>query len=412
METIQFVHIGDAHLQSTGSRNAAKLAALDQVIAEGSALPNLGAWLVPGDLFHTKSSVEDRNDWSRRLRLMANRAPVAICYGNHDVPGDLDILGRLEAKWGIYVFTEQTVFRMPLATGHIAALAVLPYPTKAGLVSAGIAKGDVIPAAAELLDLLFVSFAGELQAAMRKGDVPLFMGHVNVAGSLVSNGQPQIGMEIEIDASMLGRLPAVYCALNHIHKAQAIGGGVYAGSIAPMSWGEIESKAYNVVDCTRAVDGQWVAGWQSELICTAALYHVEGLLTRDGFTWQVTAGPGGDVQTAPASWRGCEVRVRYKFAQSEKSVLDQARVLVEFVDAARLEVEPIAVPDRALRSPEVAAARTLAEKLAAYQQAPALTPSLSAKLAVLEHSDSLAVIGAVQQQLAAIEAGERAMVAA
>ncbi len=412
MRTAQFVHIGDVHQKSTSARNAAKLQALDQIVSEGLQLPHLAAWLVPGDLFDTRSTVDDRNAWAARLTAMVAAAPVAICYGNHDAPGDLDIFGKLRGEWGVYVWAGPDVFRLPLATGDIASLAVLPYPTKAGLVADGIAKGDVISLAAALLGDLFEMFSRRLSEGVAQGDIPVFMSHVNVAGSLTSSGQPQIGMEIEIDKVMLERLPDCYCALNHIHMPQPIGRGVYAGSIAPMSWGEIEAKFYNVVTYTNAGAG-WTHVYEQRPIPSAPMYHVEGLLSREGFTWQVTKGPGGAVDVAPASWRGAEVRVRYRFAQSEKSVLSEAQVLAAFAEAARLEVEPIAVPDRALRSPEVAAARTLAEKLAAYLQMPALPPSLAEKLAALEHQDTVALLARMQDRLAGIEAGEsmEAMVA-
>src|SRR4051812_14059019 len=96
------VHIGDFHA-APGPRNADRYRALDQIIAEGLALPHLGAWLWPGDLFDAASNVDDRNALDIRLRAMANAAPVVIVYGNHDRKGDLDGFGNLRAKHPICV---------------------------------------------------------------------------------------------------------------------------------------------------------------------------------------------------------------------------------------------------------------------------------------------------------------------
>lgn len=403
----RFVHIGDTHLRSGHPRNPARLRALDQVIDEGRQIEALAAWLYPGDLFDTRSSIEDRNAMAVRLVRMAEVAPVIVVPGNHDLPGDLDIFAKLRAKWPVIVKTTPGVVSVLLATGDRAAIAALPYPHKAGLVAMGVAKDQVVPTAAEALDAIFMQFATELTVARAAGAIPIFLGHVNVCGSRASTGQPQVGMEIEINPAHLQRLPVVYAGLSHIHLAQEIAGAVYAGSICRMSFGEIEQKSYVVVTCQRQ-GGEWGASYDRRPIDVAAMYHVEGELSRSGFTWALV-NSGTDV---PASWKGSEVRVRYRFKQSEKSVLSDAIVLAEFAEAARLEVEPIAVPDRELRAPEVAAARTLAEKLAAYQKVDALAPAVAEKLAALEHGDPIVVLANLQAALARVEAGEEEMAVA
>jgi predicted MPP superfamily phosphohydrolase len=90
------VHIGDVHA-APGPRSADRWRAVDQIIREGLALEQLGAWLIPGDLFDALSTTEDRNAWDARLQRMADAAPVVIIYGNHDRPGDLDGFANLKA---------------------------------------------------------------------------------------------------------------------------------------------------------------------------------------------------------------------------------------------------------------------------------------------------------------------------
>src|SRR5678816_4387029 len=95
-----------------------------------------------------------------------------------------------------------------------------PYPTKQGLVSAGVSPDGVIPVAADILDTLFAVAAQALAVARRAGDLTFMIGHVNGAGSLTSVGQPNVGYEIEIGPRHLDRLGPIPKLLNHIHKAQ------------------------------------------------------------------------------------------------------------------------------------------------------------------------------------------------
>lgn len=404
------VHLGDFHA-APGPRNAVRYRALDRVLAEGLALPTLGAWLWPGDLDHLRMGIEDKNALAQRVQVMAHRAPVVICYGNHDLPGDLDFLARLASTFPIYVIDTPQTIRVPLATGQFASIFVLPYPTKAGLAALGVSPAQMVDQASVALDAIFAQAALDLEAARQGGDLTLMIGHVNVSGAMVSTGQPNIGREIELSTSMLDRLGPIYKGLNHIHVAQQVGGAYYPGSICRLDWGEIEEKSYLGID----FDEHGSYHVTRKPIDVAPMYHVDGLLTRDEFTYQVTAGPGGALQEKPASWKGCEVRVRYRFKQSEKSILNEALVLAEFAEALRFEREPIAVPDRSLRAPEVAAARTLAEKAAAWctVSGETATEGTLAKLARLEHGDPVQLLDDVAHALAEIEHGEqRATVAA
>lgn len=245
------VHIGDFHA-APGPRNEARYRALDQLIEEACQLPSLGAWLWPGDLSHQRQAIEDENDLIVRLRHMSSVAPVVLVYGNHDLPGDLDKFASVGNGHPIYVVDRPQVLRIRLATMQFASIACLPYPHKHGLVMAGCANPDLVDAAADHLDAIFMQFAAALERARNAGDLTLFIGHVNVGGAVVSSGQPNIGREIELSPRHLDRLGPIYKGLNHIHKAQEIHGAHYPGSICRLSWGEIEPKGYLVIDYAEA----------------------------------------------------------------------------------------------------------------------------------------------------------------
>lgn len=403
------VIVGDSHLQGTNPRNGDRLRAWDQIIEAGLQLPDLAAWLHVGDVFHARSTPDDRVSVAERLVRMANAAPVLVIYGNHDGSLDLHVFGKLKAAHPIVVVDQpQTVHLRHPNFDRPLVVACLPYPTKAGLVSAGIVPGEVQDVATTALDAVFMKFGQDLAEARHHGAPVLFLAHATINGSVTSVGQPMgVHGEIVVTATHLNRLGDAPKVFGHIHKAQELYGATYAGSICRMDYGETEEKRFLVAHFTQT---DWAL--ESHAIDCPPRYHVEGTLTRDGFDWQVTKGPGGDVDTAPASWRGAEVRVRYRFAQSQRSALDQARVLAEFADALRLEVEPIAVPDRQVRSPQVAEARTLEAKLAAYLGVESVPVALVEKLRTLETSDSVSVLTRAQQELSALEAETREAVCA
>lgn len=420
-----FIHIGDVHLQAGHPRNPDRLASLDQIAVEAEALPSVAGVLIPGDLFHAKSTAADRNDLAERLVRFARLAPVVVAPGNHDSQGDLEIFSRLQSTWPIYVVTRPQVLQVPLPGGETAAIAALPYPFKASLVAQGVAPGDTSAMSVELLDVIFMQLAQELAHLRVAGAIPLFLGHFNVRGAVSSTGQPQIGMELEVDRASLARLPAVYCALSHIHRAQEVGAGVYAGSIARLDYGEIEEKSYVQLTCRRE-GSEWRAEWIRRPLDVAPMWHIEGELTTAGFRpdhdellCRRCGGDGddperrdGDGETLAceacagsgrkADWSRDDVRVRYRYLASERPALNEQCIRDLFAGALRLKIESIAIPDRDLRAPEVARATTLEDKLAAYRHETVLAPGMAAKAALVqgEASDALA---AVADQLARIE---------
>jgi hypothetical protein len=454
------VHIGDFHA-APGPRNEARYRALDQLIARALQLPSLGAWLWPGDLAHARQSIGDENALIGRLRRMSAVAPVVLVYGNHDLEGDLDKFTSVANGNPIYVVDRPQVLRIRLSTMEFASIACLPYPHRAGLVMAGCPNPDLVDAAADHLDAIFMQFASQLEEARAKGDLTLFLGHVNIGGAVASNGQPNIGREIELSPRHLDRLGPIYKGLNHIHKAQELHGAHYAGSLCRLDWGEIEEKGWIEIGLGEGGwggftgDGPWngdATGCydiRRHALDIAPMYYVEAHLNRDGFSWACTAGPGGELQDPPkvdcaycsgvgydnedrlcegcshtpwlgkvVSWAGCEVRVRCRYKASEFPVLDKAKLLAEFAEASLVQFDPIPEKDHALRAPEVAAAKTLADKVAAWCAIGGTVAGdgVLFKLGKLETCDPVAVIENARDYAADIAAGhedgENATVAA
>jgi DNA repair exonuclease SbcCD nuclease subunit len=399
-----FIHIGDTHLGPNG-RQDDRLNALDQIVPHGEQLATekrLAAWLWPGDLFHAKSTIDDRNALAPRLQRMAALAPVVIVYGNHDVPGDLEVFARLESPWPIHVISSPRVIHVETATQGEAAIFCLPYPHRAGLVSGGAAHDDLGQQARAALEPMFIAAAAELEAARADGEIPLFVGHVNVGGALSSAGQPQIGMEIELDPSLLARLGSIYKGLNHIHKHQVVAGAVYAGSICRLDFGEQEAKGFIEVTC---LAGEFT--WRFVSLDVPAQYHVEGELSRDGFAvTSINGETAGQVAPElwrdPEQWRGADVRVRYRYVKAEISALDVAKIHAEFAGARSLKLDAVPVLAHEVRAPEIAAAATLDDKVRAYCERHGVTwtDCLASKLADLQRQSPEALLTSVSARLA------------
>ena len=423
MSLLRLVHLGDLHLQATHPRNADRLAALDQVIEREQ---QVNMWLIPGDLFHARSTVQDRNDLAVRLTRMADRAPVLLCYGNHDAPGDLDIYGALRARHFVTVIDKPMVVDLPVSGTMDVAIFVLPYPNKAGLVAYGVDREHLHGETQKAMDLIFMDAAAQLETFRQAGRPTLMMGHVSVAGAVSSVGQPQIGTELEISQAHLDRLGPIPKLLNHIHKHQVVGGATYAGSLCRLDWGECEDKFYQVatfdseleergwagrdVERSGKVDLSmaWQAGpWRIEAVkaLVPPMYHVECENEPCGnYKWTVKRGPDGETLEMPTSVVGCDVRVRLRYLQAERAALDGQLALIRdrFQDARRLEIEPVVVPDRALRAPKVVAAQTLDEKLAAWAEVSGVSwaGEIVARAAELQAGESDAVVAGVRERMA------------
>lgn len=394
MATASLVVIGDTHL-APGPRQADKLAALEQILTHGLALPDLGAWLWPGDLFHATSTPADRNALKEIVKRMANAAPVLICYGNHDAPGDLDIFADLGAAWPITVVDRPRVAYVTLATGLFAAVFVLPYPHKSGLVGAGVAHDELGQSARHALEPIFMSAASDIHEAERAGTVTLFMGHVNIGGATASTGQPQIGREIELDPALLARLGDIPKFANHIHLPQELHGAYIPGSIAAMDFGEMEAKRFLVAQVSTG-DESTGRVWSvvSHPLAVAPQYHVEGSLTREGFVYQVTKGPGGAVCPTPATFKGADVRVRYTYRKGEFDPMMAAQIHAEFAETRSLKIEGSPIREEALRAKEVIAAVSLNDKLEQFcvLNGIAWTPSLAEKVDAVQQLSAEEII--------------------
>lgn len=410
MSATQLLVIGDTHQRSTDPRNPQRLRALDQAIAHGLSLPRLGAWVWLGDIFHTTTTPEDRNAMIARALRMGAVAPVILPRGNHDPAGDLDVFACLSTEHPIIVRDRADVVTVMLATGEEATAFLLPWPSAAALLAKGVAPADIQAAAREALDALFVDAAAKLETARAQGHLTFFAGHATIVGSIASSGQPQGDQGVAIDAAMLARLGPCPKLAGHIHAPQTIAGAIYAGSVSRFDFGELEDKRALVVTCESDWSEEsrqpWVFSIESIPLDVPRLWHLEGRFEQQALTWRVTKGPDGEPLEPPESFDGDEVRLRIRIPQAEKAFYDAVKdgLFASFAGCAKFLPDPVVIPDRALRAPEVAAARTMTEKVHAWATVTqaTVTEDVLAVLTRLESAPAETVLAELQRDVDAI----------
>ena len=227
-------HCGDIHVEE--DRYFGDTAQCLEWLVEDSIRANTNLFVVDGDLTTYKQTIKERNLWVDTLIQMGNHAPVILVAGNHgkELDGDLHVLARAKAAHPIYLCTEPQFLEL-----GDAAVAVFPYPRKAGMV------GDE--------QNLHGTFALQLDEfnqrfEQRPGCYKLFFGHFGVAGARVSSGQPLIGRCAEYPLDPLRSLKAQYVGLSHVHLRQQLAPRLwYAGSLSRCDYSEVEDKGYHLV---------------------------------------------------------------------------------------------------------------------------------------------------------------------
>jgi exonuclease SbcD len=397
------IGIGDAHF-GPNERNADRYAALDQIIDYGLSLPDLGAWLFAGDLNHSKMSIEDRNGLASRIQRMASASPVVLLEGNHDAPGDLEIFGRLGAEFPISVATCPYVWHVKAATGLDLAVFTLPYAHRAGLVGSGVAHDDLIAAAREAFEPIFLQGAADLERFRSFGYFPLMLAHLAIGGALTSPGQPAIGREIELDPALLARVGDVPKLFGHIHRHQPVHGAWYLGSICRLDFGEQEAKVFGVLTIDDD-DRTWSLDFPT--LDVPRQIHVDGRLRRDGFAIEAIDGEPYSGPLA-SGFTGADVKVTYRFTKAEASVLDVGAIHAAIDGARSVKLDPIAVLEHEVRAPDIAAAATLEQKVEKYcgRHGLAYSKGLQRKLTALQAYDGAVVLTNLQEQLGKTSAAE------
>ena len=236
-EPIRVLHFADLHVgmenygkldPQTGvsSRIRDFLERLDEVI--GYAL-NHDADLVifAGDAFKTRDpDPTQQREFARRIKSLADKVPVFMLVGNHDIPGmaaratSIDIFRTLEVP-NIIVGRNPGSQIIETKRGPVF-LGWMPFPVRNRLVSQEEHRG----ASVEELDRAVEGVVNDILAGhaleAAEQDMPrLLVGHFSVSGATYgSERSVMLGRDLVVQKSALADPVWDYVALGHIHKHQ------------------------------------------------------------------------------------------------------------------------------------------------------------------------------------------------
>jgi DNA repair exonuclease SbcCD nuclease subunit len=308
---------------------------------------------------------------------MAGFGPVVGVYGNHELAGDLDIYNRLSARNTIEFHAAPTVVRF-----SDVAVACLPWPRKAQLLAH--MPGATVAAGANAMRMALGAVLGGLGGRLQeqRGRARVALAHVMIDGSRTDHDQPLVGADLSLSLADLALLGADIYACGHVHAQQdgRIGDApwLFGGSPRHNNFGEPGPKGYVIID----VDGGAVRGW--ERVATPATPML--LLSS---AWS----DGGLPISGIDSVRGTEVRLRYRVPaderESARACAYELRDRMLGLGAVTVTIEEEVTTERRARAPEVAAARTLPDRLERHWEGKGFDPgerrpSLLEKTALLQ----------------------------
>lgn len=370
--TIRIAHLSDIHVNHRGRVEDLKLV-LDFFL-EKCKQRAVDLIVISGDLYERRSVPEERTFLAEFLQRAAEIAPVAGCRGNHDAPGDLEVMNRLETKYPLFIAERPTAapgsaWTVAGPRGHHFGVLALPWVDKAhmaaGLDATAEAAAVTQQTIAAVRDLLTCLHA-EAQNVRRRGAVPVLVTHVMLGGSVVSSGQILIGQGVELSPSDLMDVGCTYAACGHVHASQEWFGGrvAYAGNPERHDYGEKEAKGFRLVTLTAA--GDFVSNEFVELPARPMVLIEVDWTTAEGVDRSMKLGLDGDPRL-----RGARVRLRYRIKPQDLALFDEVKTekILLAAGAHEVKLEAVVEAETRVRSAEIVDIQSLPEKVDAFWRA-------------------------------------------
>lgn len=286
-EPIRVLHFADLHVgmenygkvdPETGisSRIRDFLDRLDEVIAY-AVDHDADLIIFAGDAFKTRDpDPTQQREFARRIKHLADQAPVFMLVGNHDIPGmaaratSIDIFRTLEVP---NIIVGRTISSQVIQTKRGPVfLGWVPFPVRGRLLAQEDHKGASVEALDRAVEALVIGELNDLAAEAADQPMPrLLVGHFSVGGATFgSERSVMLGRDLVVQKSALADPVWDYVALGHIHKHQNLtasdsplpegeGSGVravppvvYSGSLERIDFGEeVEDKGFCWVELER-----------------------------------------------------------------------------------------------------------------------------------------------------------------
>ncbi|MBK5291130.1 MAG: exonuclease SbcCD subunit D [Acidobacteriia bacterium] len=249
---MRFLHTADWHTGKT-LRGRSRLDEQEQVLAEILDIARrerVDCLLVAGDLFDSYAPGPDaeRLVYDFFAELVRAWIFAVVIGGNHDHPRRLGALSRLLDPLRIIVRGEWPGARGSGVVhidkdGERAVIAALPWVAERQIVDIAQLRQTESGGSGVYGEGIGAICDG-LTAEFSRETVNVFMGHMHVAGALVSGSEraSHVALPYAVPAE---RLPASahYIALGHLHRPQEVKAGApcaYAGSPLQLDFGERE----------------------------------------------------------------------------------------------------------------------------------------------------------------------------
>jgi len=267
--TMRILHFADLHVgmenygkldPQTGvsSRIGDFLARLDEVTTY--ALDHDADLVIfAGDAFKTRDpDPTQQREFARRIKTLADRIPVFMLVGNHDIPGmsaratSVDIFNALAVP-NILIGHKPGSQVIETKSGPVF-LSWMPFPVRNRLLAyeehRGASVDELDKAVEGIVNNALAAFA---QAAAEQAMPRVLVGHFSVTGAAYgSERSVMLGRDILVQKSALADPAWDYVALGHIHKHQNLTENdpglppvVYSGSLERIDFGEeVEPKGF------------------------------------------------------------------------------------------------------------------------------------------------------------------------
>jgi DNA repair exonuclease SbcCD nuclease subunit len=304
------------------------------------------AILLTGDIYQKESNVSSRNIAIERVKKLSEIAPVLMCYGNHDAPGDLDVFKYLGGNGRHPVKVYNTISVIKIEDVNIYAL---PWINKSHWLKSNYSQsGDVN---ANISSKLIEYLKNELKTNKSAASNIIF-GHILVSGARAENNQMLIGEGITIGEYDFEELGFDAAIIGHIHLKQqfASGNTFYNGSPTSLNFGESSNKYFSIYD----TDSKLVEWYK---IPSVNRVTISGNII-DG-VWV----PDQDMVLSSYD----RVRINYNISSSDDQ--DKAKEIISNYyskfNLKEFKLKPLIKLDIATRSESVSKANTLKDKLLA-----------------------------------------------
>jgi exonuclease SbcD len=236
---IRLLHFADLHIgmenygkldPATGvsSRIGDFLARLDEIV-QYALDHDADLVIFAGDAFKTRDpDPTQQREFARRIKKLADRLPVFLLVGNHDIPGiaaratSVDIFRALEVP-NIIVGRTSAGQVIQTKRGPVF-LGWMPFPVRNRLITQEELRGASVEGLDRALEGKVIDLLQSLADEAKDQAMPrVLTGHFSVGGATFgSERSVMLGRDLVVPRSALADPAWDYVALGHIHKHQVL----------------------------------------------------------------------------------------------------------------------------------------------------------------------------------------------